>query len=137
MVRHLYNKFENYTILYVNGLVDVQDISWFGVQHSPETVAMHTQELNDQRTNYIEGVTEEGLIGNLEAIKHKLGRNLLIDERREELLQTYVANAQALEILHMQLGHLPYQRIERLIQKGVIEVFKIDKQLVDALVREK
>ena len=37
----------------------------------------------------------------------------------------------------MQLGHLPYQRIERLIQKGVIEGFKIDKQLVDALVREK
>ena len=37
-------------------------MSWFGVQNSPETVAMHTQELNDQRTNYIEGVTEEGLI---------------------------------------------------------------------------
>ena len=48
-----------------------------------------------------------------------------------------MAKAQALEILHMQLGHLPYQRIERLIQKGVVEGFKIDKQLVDALVREK
>ena len=137
VIRHLYNKFENITIPYVDGLVDVQDMSWFGVHHSPETVAMHTQELNEQRTNYIEGVTEEGLIGNLEAIKHKLGRNWLTDERREELFQTYVAKAQALEILHMQLGHLPYQRIERLIQKGVIEGFKIDKQLVDALVREK
>ena len=48
-----------------------------------------------------------------------------------------MAKAQALEILHMQLEHLPHQRIERLIQKGVIEGFKIDKQLVDALVREK
>ena len=83
------------------------------------------------------GVGGGGLIGNLEAIKHKLGRNWLTDERREELFQTYVAKAQALEILHMQLGHLPYQRIEKLIQKGVIEGFKIDKQLVGALVREK
>ena len=66
-------------------------MSWFSVQHSPEPVAMHTQELNDQRTNYIEVVTEEGLIGNLEASKHKLGRNRLTDERREELFQTYVA----------------------------------------------
>ena len=41
-------------------------------------------ELNVQRTNYIECVTEEDLIGNLEAIKHKLGRNWLTDERREE-----------------------------------------------------
>jgi hypothetical protein len=37
----------------------------------------------------------------------------------------------------MQLRHLPYQRIERLIQKGVIEGFKINKQLVDALVKER
>ena len=54
---------------------------------------MHTRQLTDQRTSYIEGVTEEGLIGNLEAIKHKLGRNWLTDERREELFQTYVAKA--------------------------------------------
>ena len=67
-VTSVYNKLENNTIPYVDGLVDVQDMSWFGVQHSPETVDKHTQELNDQRTNYIEGVTEEGLIGNLEAI---------------------------------------------------------------------
>ena len=87
VVRHFYIKFENITIPYVDGLLDVQDMSWFGVQYSPEIVAMHTKELNDQRTNYIEGVTEEGLIGNLKAIKHKLGRNWLTDERREELLK--------------------------------------------------
>ena len=135
MVRHLFDKFPNIIIPYVDGLVDVQDMSWFGVSRTPETVAMHTQELNEQRTNYIEGVAEQGLIGNLESLKHHLGRNWLTDERREELYQTYVAKAQALEILHMRLGHLPYQRIERLIQKGVIEGFKIDKQLVDALVK--
>ena len=112
VVRHLFDKFPNIIIPYVDGLVDVQDMSWFGVRHTPETVAMHTQELNEQRTNYIEGVTEEGLIGNLETLKYHLGRNWLTDERREEVYQTYVAKAQALEILHMQLGHLPYQRIE-------------------------
>ena len=48
-----------------------------------------------------------------------------------------MAKAQALEILHRQLGHLPYQKIERLIQKEVIEGFKSDKKLVDALVKER
>ena len=33
--------------------MDVQDMTWFGVSHTPETVAMHTQELNEQRTNYM------------------------------------------------------------------------------------
>ena len=77
------------------------------------------------------------MVGNLESLKTHLGTHSLTDKRREECVQTYVAKAEALEILHMQLGHLPYQRIERLIQKGVIEGFKIDKQLVDALVKER
>ena len=77
------------------------------------------------------------MVGNLESLKAHLGRNWLTDERRDECVETYVAKAEALEILHMQLGHLPYQRIERLIQKGVIEGYKIDKQLVDALVKER
>jgi GAG-pre-integrase domain len=121
----------------VDGLVNVQNKFWFGVSHTPETVTMHTQKLNEQRTNYIKGVTEEGLIGNLESLKHHSGRNWLTDERHEKVYQTYVAKAQALDILHMQLGHLHYQRIERLIQKRVIKGFKIDKQLVDALVKER
>ena len=138
VVRHLFDKFENIVIPYVDGLVDVQDMSWFGVtNHTPESVALHTQELNQQRHDYIQGVTKEAMVGNLESLKAHLGRHWLTDERREECVQSYVAKAEALEILHMQLGHLPYQRIERLIQKGVIEGFKIDKQLVDALVKER
>jgi hypothetical protein len=117
VVRHLFDKFPNISIPYMDGLVDVLDMSWFGVSHTTETVAMHTQELNEQRTNYIEGVTEEGLIGNLVFLKYHLGRNWLTDEHREEVYQTYIGKGQALEILHMQLGHLPYQRIERQIQK--------------------
>ena len=65
VVRHLFDKFPNIIIPYVDGLVDVQDMSWFGVRHTPETVAMHTQELNEQRSNYMEGVTEEGVIWSL------------------------------------------------------------------------
>jgi hypothetical protein len=30
-------------------------MSWFGVSHTPKTVAMHTQELKEQRTNFITG----------------------------------------------------------------------------------
>ena len=85
----------------------------------------------------MQGVTKEAMVGNLESLKAHLGRHWLTDERRDECVDTYVAKAEALEILHMQLVHLPYQRIERLIQKEVIEGFKIDKQLVDALVKER
>ena len=77
------------------------------------------------------------MVGNLESLKAHLGRHWLTEERRQECVETYVAKAEALEILHMKLGHLPYQRIERLIQKEVIEGLKIDKQLVDALVKER
>jgi hypothetical protein len=40
VVRILFNKIPNIIITYVDGLVDVQDMSWFGVSHTPETVAI-------------------------------------------------------------------------------------------------
>jgi hypothetical protein len=52
------------------------------------------------------------MFGNLESLKAHRGRHWLTDKRRDECVETYVAKAEAVEILHMQLGHLPYQRIE-------------------------
>ena len=52
------------------------------------------------------------MVGNLESLKAHLGRHWLTDERRGECVKTYVAKDEAREILHMQLGHLLYQRIE-------------------------
>ena len=65
----------NYSTLVPARFASLKSIYWLGVSHTPETVAMHTQELNEQRTNYIDGVTEESLIGNLESLKYHLGRN--------------------------------------------------------------
>ena len=35
---------------------------------------------------------------------------------------------EALELLHYQLGHLPYERIERLIRLGILPGYVVDKE---------
>jgi hypothetical protein len=58
-------------------------------------------------------------------------------EYREVLQSVYITKTEALELLHEQLGHLPYHRIERLLQLGVISGPKLDKQLLKQLIRQK
>ena len=58
-------------------------------------------------------------------------------EYREGLQSVYITKTEALELLHVQLGHLPYHRIERLFQLGGISGPKLDKQLLNQLIRQK
>jgi GAG-pre-integrase domain len=48
-----------------------------------------------------------------------------------------IAKVEALELLHLQLGHLPYQRIEHMSQLGVLTGINLDKKLLHKLVRKK
>ena len=43
---------------------------------------------------------------------------------------------EALELLHYQLGHLPFERIERLIRLGVIPGYVVDKKLLRKVQRK-
>ena len=53
------------------------------------------------------------------------------------LQEVYITKVEALELLHIQLGHMPYQRIERMLQLGVLTGVNLDKKLLHQLVRLK
>ena len=50
----------------------------------------------------------------------------LTDERLGLIHQAYLAKADALELSHSQLEHMPYSRIEVMLGKGVIKVMTLD-----------
>jgi hypothetical protein len=71
----------------------------------------------------------------------KVKREMLNEDCTEEfanaLQEVYITKIEALELLHLQLGHLPYQRIERMLQLGVLTSINLDKKLLLQLVRQK
>ena len=53
------------------------------------------------------------------------------------LQEIYITKVEALELLHLQLGHLPYQRTERMLQLDALTGINLDKKLLHQLVRQK
>jgi hypothetical protein len=53
------------------------------------------------------------------------------------LQEVYITKVEALKLLHLQLGNLPYQRIERMLQLIVLTGINLDKKLLHQLVRQK
>jgi hypothetical protein len=49
----------------------------------------------------------------------------------------YITKVETLELIHFQLGNLSYQRMERMLQLGVLTGINLDKQLLHQLVRQK
>ena len=86
---------------------------------------------------YIHSLVHEVYCAQLEVAKREMPPEKITEEYRNVLQQVYITKAEALELLHVQLGHLPYQRIECLLQLGVISGPKLDKQLLQQLIREK
>ena len=61
----------------------------------------------------------------------------MTEERQNGIVQAYLARADALELLHIRLGHMPYERIERLIRRQVIKGYNLDSKTLKALLRER
>jgi GAG-pre-integrase domain len=51
--------------------------------------------------------------------------------------KAYLAKADAMELLHSQLGHMLYPRIERMVRRGIIKGVTLDKKTLKALQRER
>ena len=66
-----------------------------------------------------------------------MGSDWLTDKRLGIIRQAYLAMADSLELLHSELGHMPYSRIEVMIGKGVIKGMTLDNKTLKALQREK
>ena len=89
------------------------------------------------RTNYFVGVSIQGMEEKVAMLAKVMGSDLLTDERLGLIHQAYLAKADALELLHSQLGHVPYSRIEMMIAKGIIKGMSLDNKTIKALKREK
>jgi hypothetical protein len=94
-------------------------------------------DLNNSRRMYISSLVHEVYVAQLEVAKRELPTEEITKEYREVLQSVYITKPEALERLHLQLGHLLYDRIERLLQLGVISGLKLDKQLLKQLIRQK
>jgi len=65
------------------------------------------------------------------------GEAWMTEERQDGIVGAYLARADALELLHIRLGHMPYQRIERMIRRQIIKGYKLDSKTLKALLRER
>jgi hypothetical protein len=67
---------------------------------------------------YIHSLVHEVYCAQLEGAKREreMPPEEITEEYRDVLQQMYITKAEAIELLHVQLGHLPHQLIERLLQ---------------------
>ena len=73
----------------------------------------------------------------METVKREMLKENYTEEFANALQEVYITKVEALELLHLQLGHLPYQRIERMLQLGILTGINLDKKLLHQLVRQK
>ena len=71
-------------------------------------------ELDNNRRRYIRSLVHEVYVAQLEIAKRELPTEKMTKEYREVLQSVYITKTEALELLHVHFGHLPYHRIERL-----------------------
>ena len=94
-------------------------------------------DLDNSRRRYIRSLVHEVYVAQLEVAKRELPTEEMTKEYREVLQSVYITKTKALELLHVQLGHLPCHRIERLLQLGVISLQQLIRQKCDVCIRAK
>ena len=87
-------------------------------------------DLDNSRRWDIISLVHKVYVAQLEVAKRELPTEKMTKEYREVLQSVYINKTETLELPHVQLGHLPYHRIKRLLQLGVISGPKLDKQLL-------
>ena len=88
------------------------------------------------RSEYIRGVTSEAMLEQVRLLTEENGEACMTEERQDGIVGAYLARADVLELLHIRLGHMPYQRIERMIRRQIIKGYKLDSKKLKALLRE-
>jgi hypothetical protein len=64
------------------------------------------------RSEYIRGVTSEAMLEQVRVLTEENGEAWMTEERQYGIVGAYLARADALELLLIRLGHMPYQRIK-------------------------
>jgi hypothetical protein len=130
----------NADIVYENGqgLCKITDLKWLGVEEDSEDhIANLSYNNNKMKKSYIESVVHEVYCAEIEQVKREMLKEDFTEEFVNAQQEIYITKVDALELLHLQLGHLPYQWIERMLQLGVLTGINLDKKLLHQLVRQK
>ena len=99
----------------VDDLCEVTDLKWLGISDDSEKhLANVACNNHNMKKAYIESVVHEVYIAEMTKLKREMASEDCTEEFAQALQQVYITKAEALELLHLQLGHLPYQRIERM-----------------------
>jgi hypothetical protein len=88
------------------------------------------------RSEYIRGVTADAMLEQVSMLTEENGESWMTEERQDGIVETYLAKADALALLQIRLGHMPYQRIERMIRRQIIKGYKLDSKTLKVLLRE-
>jgi hypothetical protein len=72
------------------------------------------------KKSYIESVVHEVNCAEMEKVMREMLKEDSTEEFANALQEVYITKVEALGLLHLQLGHLPYQRIERMLQLCVL-----------------
>jgi hypothetical protein len=89
------------------------------------------------KKSYIESVVYEGYCAEMKKVKQEMLREECTVKFANSLQEVYKTKVEALELLYLQLSHLPYQRIERMLQLDVLTGINSDKKQPHQLVRQK
>jgi hypothetical protein len=87
------------------------------------------ENIHEGKLAYMECVMNNGLQAQLNLLQQINGGAELDEETKAAVAKAYRTKMEALELLHYQLGRLPYERIEMLIRLGVIPGYVVDKKL--------
>jgi hypothetical protein len=130
-IRDKLNQRPEYIYENVDDLCEVSDLRWLGINViDDENEANMARDLDNSRRRYIQLLVHEVYVAQLKVARRELPTEEMTKEYREVLQSVYITKTEALKLLHVQLGHLPYHRKERLLQLGVISGPKLDKQLL-------
>ena len=135
------NTGRNADIVYENvqELCEITDLKWLGVDDDSEDHIANLAYSNvKMKKSYNESVIHEVYCAEMEKVKREMLKEDCTEQFANALQEVYITKVEALELLHLQLGHLPYyQRIERMLQLGVLTGINLDKKLLHQLVRQK
>ena len=92
------------------------DFKWLGVEDDSEDHIANLALSNiKMKKSYIESVVHEVYCAEMEKVKRKMLNEDCTAEFANALQMVYITKVEALELLHLQLGHLPNQRIEHML----------------------
>ena len=90
----------------------ITDLNWLGVNDDSEDHIANLAYNNIKMTkSYIESVVHEVYCAEMEKVEREMLKEDCIAEFANALQEVYITKVEALELLHLILRHLPYQRI--------------------------